>query len=355
MKPAESHERGSILMKKNILRVLSLVLVAAMVFAFAACTTNLNIRFVDKDGNDIAIGSFNPGTPATEAPTADQPSTEAPTTAAPATEAPATDAPTTESPATGTPATEAPATDAPATEAPATDAPATEAPATEAPATEAPATEPAGPAVPTTKDEIIAFYAKAVNDIAQNGTAGYNKKEFQTMGELNITGIGMVDNAIKGVAANYFKGEDQVETQVCAKGSDDAKNRMLDWGLTDNSKVKSATYDASTGALTIVMEDEDTPHKGGGSHLDQIGSVLLWEDIDAELQGVSILSNYENVHVKYTNYTITATISADGKISALKHHTDVAIEIGSAKILFATLKDKNVTLENTVVYSDFQY
>lgn len=337
-------ERGTHLMKKNIVRVLSLVLVAAMIFAFASCTTNLNIRFVDKDGNDISIGAISPAT-------------EAPATDAPVTDAPATSAPTPDTP-TETPATDAPATDAPATDAPATNAPATEAPATDAPATEAPATEaPATNTVPTTKDEIVAFYAKAVNDIANNGSASYNKKEFQTMGDINVTGIGFVDNQIKNVAANYFHGEDQVETQVAEKGTDSSKSKMLGWNLSDNSKVASATLNQNGGNydITIVMVDEDTPHKGGGSHLDAVGSVLLWEDIDAELQGVSILSDYQDIHVRYTNYTINATISPDGKISSIKHHTDIKIDIGSAKILVATLKNKSVGLENTVIYNNFAY
>ena len=333
--PAENIERGPIRMKKNIVRVLSLLLVAAMIFAFAACTQKIEIRFVDKDGNDINIGAV--------APAADN------------TEAPATDAPAPDAPATDAPATDAPATDAPASDAPATDAPATDAPATEAPATQAPAPT---STVPSTKDEIVAFYAKAVNDIKNNAVAGFNKKEFQTMGELNITGNSMADNTIKKVAGNYFKGEDQVDLQTAAKGSDEAKSKMLGWKLADNSKVVSASLNQNGGNydITIVMVDEDTPHKGGGSHLDQVGSVLLWEDIDSELQNISALSDYSDIHVKYTNYTINATISPDGKISAIKHHTDIKIEIGQAKIIkIVNLKNKTVGLENTVVFSDFSY
>ncbi len=326
-------------MKKNILRVLSLVIVAAMLFAFASCTQKVEIRLVDKDGNDMTF----PAAAANNTPANNTPSNN--DTPAPSSETPA---PSSEQPSSETPSSETPSSEQPASDTPASDTPAS----SETPSSETPAST-----LPSTKEEICNFYAKAVNDIKNNGSAGYSKKEFQTMGELNVTGIGAVDNAIKGVAGNYFKGEDQVETQVSAKGSDDAKKRMLGWNLTDNSKVVSASLNQNGGKydITIVMADEDTPHKGGGSHLDQVGSVLLWEDIDAELQNVKVLNSYENVHVKYTNYTINATISPDGKISSIKHHTDVRIEIGQAKILFATLKDKVVGLENTVNFSDFAY
>ena len=39
-------------MKKNALRVIALVLVAGMLFAFASCTQEIHVRFVDKDGNE---------------------------------------------------------------------------------------------------------------------------------------------------------------------------------------------------------------------------------------------------------------------------------------------------------------
>lgn len=342
-------------MKKNILRVLSLVLVAAMVVVCASCTQTINIRFVDKNGDDISFGAVPAAntdtTPATDAPTADTP-TEAPATDAPATEAPATEAPATEAPATEAPATEAPATEAPATEAPATEAPATEAPATEAPATEAPAST-----VPTSKEDICAFYAKAVNDIKQNGSASYNKIEFQTITTFNITGNSIADGLIKSVASNYFKDESKADHQVAEKGQDSSKSKMLGWTLTDYSKVLSATLTENGGNYDIVikMADEDTPHKGGSSHLDQVGSVLLWEDIETELNGIGQLKEWQgNIHVVYTNYTINATLTPDGKLVNMTHHTDVDIQIAHAKII-VTLDNKNVAMENTARFTDFVY
>ena len=149
-------------MKKNILRIVSLVIVATMVFAFCSCKQEVLVRFVDKDGNDINIGALTGGSSAgnndaTEAPSGDE--TQAPT------------GDETQAPSNDTPATQAPSNDTPATQAPSNDTPATQAPAAE---TKAPAAEtkaPAGNAAPTGKENIFNFYKTAANKIAQNGEA----------------------------------------------------------------------------------------------------------------------------------------------------------------------------------------
>ena len=210
---------------------------------------------------------------------------------------------------------------------------------------------------PSSKNEIISFYADAVNDIKNNGSASYTKKEFQTISNFNITGNSMVDGVIKNIADRYFKDETNAELQVGEKGRESSKSKMLGWSLTDNSKVVSASLDQVGGnyKITLVMADEDTPHKGS-SHLAAVGSVLLWEDIENELNGISQLKEWEgNVSIVYTDYTITATVTPEGKLVSLRHHTDVEIRVAHAKILIVTLNDKALDMENTVVFSDFAY
>ena len=300
-------------MKKNVLRVLALVLVAAMLFATPACTQTILVRFVDKEGNDISFGGgsvvpANNGTPDV--------------TAAPVTDAPITAAPTPDSTAP-------------------------------APATTA---APAGNTMPSGTQAIADFYKAAVNKVKSTGAASYTKKEYQTISNLNVTGIGMVDNAIMNVAKGYFKDEASAELQTATKGDDSSKSRLNGFTLTDYSKIKSATCTANGGNydITIVMQDEDTPHDGQ-SFLQQVGSVLIWEDIDKELKNVSILSDYQNIHVLYKDYTIKATIKPNGEFVSLTHHTNITIQIGSAKVLVATLKDKSVDMANDMVFAGFQY
>ncbi len=330
-------------MKKNILRVLSLVLVAAMVVICASCTQTINIRFVDKDGNDINFGAVPAAN--TDTPTESQP---APSENQTPSEPSSADTPSESQPsAEDTTAASTPDT----TAAPTPDT-------TAAPTPDTTAAPTPTSTVPSTKEEICNFYAKAVNDIKNNGSASYNKIEFQTITTFNITGIGAVDNIIKGIAGRYFKDEATADHQVAQKGQDSSKDKMLGWTLTDYSKVTSATLTQNGGNYDIVikMADEDTPHKGGGSHLASVGSVLLWEDIEKELVGIGELKEWQgNIHVVYTNYTITATLTPEGKLVNMTHHTDVDIQIAHAKISFVKLENKNVAMENTARFTDFVY
>ena len=312
-------------MKKNILRVISLMLVAGMLLAFCSCTQEILVRFVDKDGNDLDLSGISIGggnaVPANN-------STPA-TTAAPANDS--------------TPDT---------TAAPADNSGDNAGDNAAAPA----ADNTASTGKPSTKDEVIDFYKNAIARV-KNGEAGYTKKEWQVIGNLNITGIGMVDSAIENVVAGYATTEDEAEEQVSPKGSDDAKNRCPPFTLTDYSKVASAECTEANGnySITIIMQDEDTP-KAGTFLKEVTDSVLLWEDIEKEVKtNVSIVKDFSDVHVNYQGYKIEAEITPDGKFVTLNQTAHVDIKIGSAKILIATLKDKSGTLDNYMKLWGFEY
>lgn len=331
-------------MKKNILRIVSLVIVATMVFAFCSCKQEVLVRFVDKDGNDINIGALTGGNSAgnndaTEAPS-DNSGDETPATEAPATEAPADNS------GSETPATEAPATQAPSDNK--GDTTPTAAPATKAPT---------GNSAPTGKENVFNFYKEAVAKV-KGGAAGYTKREWQAISKLNLTGIGAVDNAIVKVAGNYMTKEDAAENQVCEKGSDKAKDRFPACTLTDLSKVKSATCAVQSNGnykITIIMVDEDTPKKSGNFLGKVTNSILYWEDIDAELKKIDIIKSYNNIHVIYKGYKIEAEITPAGKFVSMSHLGNVDIKIGEAKVLVATLKNKSGHLDNFCKYTNFKY
>lgn len=334
-------------MKKNILRVVSLLIVATMLFAFCSCKQEVLVRFVDKDGNDINIGSLTGGNSAgnndaTEAPADNNNGGETPATEAPATEAPADNSGN----ANETPATEAPADSS---------GNANETPATQAPAAETKA--PAGNAAPTGKENVFNFYKNAVAKV-KGGAAGYTKKEYQALSSLNLTGISTVDNAITKVAAGYMTTEADAKDQVAAKGSADAKSRFPECTLTDMSKVKSATCTVQSNGnykITIIMVDEDTPKKSGSFLGKVTNSLLYWEDIDKELKNISIIKSYSNIHVIYKGYKIEAELTPAGNFVSMTHLGSVDIKIGEAKVLVATLTNKSGHLDNTCKYTNFKY
>ncbi|MBR2411820.1 MAG: hypothetical protein IKB08_08865 [Clostridia bacterium] len=325
-------------MKKNALRVLALALVASMLFAFASCTQEIHVRFVDKDGNDIDISGLGFGSVQTGTDT--QPNNPAPqnpsqeeTTAAP--QNPSQEA-TTAAPQQGETTTAAPQQGDATTAAPQQ-----------------------GNKMPATTKEITDFYKKGVDDI-KAGKAGYIKKEWQNVDAVNIGGS-LVNSAVTGVLGSFMTTEDEAGEQDCAKGSDEAKNRIAAWTLTDLSKVKSATCvaDGSNYKITIIMHDEDTPKKQG-SVLGQVtGALLYWEDIETTLTTdptvTKILTGFSGIHVIYKGYKIEATMTPDGKFISIDHTADVDIIIGEAKIIGISIKDKSGHMWNYCKFYNFKY
>lgn len=323
-------------MKKNVLRVISLVLVVGMLFAFASCTQEIHIRFVDKDGNDVNFGGFagtqqvvgneqqgqqtTPPAQDTQTPVQEQ------TTAAPTVE---TTASQNQGEAT-----------------------------TAAPTVETTAAQQTG-GMPSTTQEITDFYKKGVDNI-KAGNAGYTKKEWQNVDQVNIGGS-LINNAVTGVLGSFMTVEADAQEQINAKGSDEAKNRIAAWTLTDLSQVASATCTqaGSNYKITIIMKDEDTPKKQG-SVLGQVtGALLYWEDIENTLTTdptvTKILTGFSGIHVIYKGYKIEAEMTPDGKFVSIDHTADVDIIIGEAKIIGISIKDKSGHMWNYCKFYNFQY
>ena len=318
-------------MKKHISKIIAIVCLIAMMSTMAACTQTIQIAFVDANG-DVYNPFENIGTGTVNVYSSGSASNSG--SSAPVTNPPAQD-------------TTAPAADD--TTAPAADD-------TTAPA----ATTPTG--APATKDEIIAFYKSAVDKVKNDGAAGYTKKEWQFISEINI-GASFINSAVEGVVAGFMTTEEEAGEQINEKGTDDAKNRFPAFTLTDNSFIISAectTNAAGNYVIKMVCADEDTPRKDGTSKLGQVTqSLIYWEDLEKTLKEdptvTKILTGYDGVHVIYSGYTVTAEITPDGKFVSMDHVGNINIKIGSATILVATIKDKSANMTNTCKYYNFNY
>ncbi len=322
-------------MKKHISKIIAIVCLIAMMSAMAACTQTIQIAFVDANG-DVYNPFENIGTGTVNVYSTGGASSNS------GSAAPATTQPVAQD------TTAAPAADD-TTAAPAADD-------TTAPAAAAPT------GAPATKDEIIAFYKAAADKVKNDGAAGYTKKEWQFISEINI-GADMINSAVEGVVAGFMTTEDEAGEQINEKGTDDAKNRFPAFTLTDNSFIISAectTNAAGNYVIKMVCADEDTPRKDGSSKLGQVTqSLIYWEDLEDTLKNdptvTKILTAYDGVHVIYNGYTVTAEITPDGQFVSMDHVGNIHIEIGSAKILIATIKDKSANLTNTCKYYNFNY
>ena len=318
-------------------KILSLVLVASMLFAFASCSSKLNVHFVDGNGDDInfqalvdAINNLGSNGGSSNAGTNDTPVVTPP---------PSQETPSQETPSQGTQSGETTTT-----------------PPASNDATTAP--QQSG-GMPATTAEITAFYKKGVDEI-KAGKVGYTKKEWQNVDEVNI-GNSLVNSAVTSVLGSFMTVEADAQEQINAKGSDEAKNRIAAWTLTDLSKVKSATCvkDGSNYKITIIMHDEDTPKKQGSGLGQVTGALLYWEDIEKTLTEdptvTKILTGFSGIHVIYKGYKIEAVMTPDGKFVSIDHIADVDILIGYAKITVFTIENKSGHMWNYCKFYGFQY
>ena len=317
-------------------RVIAVVLAIALVVTiivsnYVSITAISVLKSAANSGTVISDGTQTPGSTDVVAPTA-APGTPAPT-AAPGT--PATTA------APGTPATTA----APGT-------PAT----TAAPGT--PATTAAPAAQGMTKEQAYDIYKKAVEEVKNNGSATYTRKEWQSIDALQL-GSGSGGDTLKGIIEKFVTKEADAKEYVSEKGSDDSKNRFPSCGA-PISKVASATCTEEGGnyKVTIVMNDEVTPTKGSDGIASMSTGILYMEDVVNTIQNDSTVSFFvkgleDGSGITYKAYTITATITKDNKFVEMKHVVSGDI-VAKAKLVIGSISGTGTLTFNSSFYN-FSY
>ncbi len=211
-------------------------------------------------------------------------------------------------------------------------------------------TTPAG----MSKSQILSIYKTAINKIKLNAAAGYSKKEWQELPELAIGNNDTVNNFVQEKAAEYMTTAEEVQPEISAKGSEDAKKRFPGCTLTDLSKIQKATCEdkGSYYKVTIVMQDDNTPAKDKNILGQITNSVLYKEDIVDEVNSLKVVK-IKDLTVLYNDFTITCEISKDGKFRTMKHFATVDIAV-SATILFIPMNGTGKLL-NHCEYYDFKY
>lgn len=208
------------------------------------------------------------------------------------------------------------------------------------------------------KEQVLEIYKTAVNKIKLNAAAGYTKKEWQSLPELDIGTLGTILNPF---IDRFMTKEADATEEISEKGSDDAKRRFPPCTLTDLSKIASATCTESGGNynVTIIMVDEINPKKTS-NFLGQItNSVLYEEDIREEVDGLTFLGaplvdESYTFDITYSAYKITAKITKDGKFISLDHYANVPIK-ANAKVAKIYTLNGTARLENNCKYYDFKY
>ncbi|MBR0537992.1 MAG: hypothetical protein IJK40_07570 [Clostridia bacterium] len=221
-----------------------------------------------------------------------------------------------------------------------------------------PPTEPPAPVyvMPSTAAEILRFYADAAARV-KNGEAGYSKKSWQTVGDLNITGIAIADNLIKSEVGKRMTPEDMAETKISEKGTNEARDRFPACTLTDASKIKEATCvkDGDNYRIRMVLANEDSPRNASSSFLAQITDTLMFKDeVDKEIAGISAVKD-PDYQILYEGFTIECVVTPDGRFVSVSHHNNTRIHINSAKVAIVTIKNKDASITADTRYTDFRY
>lgn len=291
-------------MRKTI-RAIAVVLCVVMVAAsLYGCTMKINVNY-----NDNAQPAANNSVV--------QP------TAAPATQAP-TAAPTTQAP------TAAPANDTP------TDAPANDSP-TAAPANDTPADT---NAAPSTKEEIVAEYAKVYNATKATGT--FLGSENMTCDSVSIDGS--ENSMVKGLAGQFMKAEG-TNMPLPPYSDDNPANECL---ITADD-VQEATYtDNGDGTATIkivpVATTNDKKFQGAQGKMFNV-----MEDVASALANISILSWSEgdansNVTLNTKDGYAEVTYNKDTKLMTKAEYVLITYaDVVHCNIKMTPFKDKSLS------------
>jgi hypothetical protein len=223
--------------------------------------------------------------------------------------------------------------------------------------------------LPKTTAEILKAYTDVMNK-AKKDKPAHKKKEFQALPKEHQHMEGGLLKAILPLADLFMTKEDKAETWNVEKGNDmkwfpvyESDKGCL---LTDTNAIKSAkSEELSNGnyKLTIILKDEKNPEPykpatGATSNTGRMFSPLSRTEIDNTLLGDSRVSAVvKNVKYDLRYFDCTAVLVYNPKnnqIVSLDQYMSVFIDIQDGKILLSTLKGTAI-LNNTMKVWDLQY
>ncbi len=204
--------------------------------------------------------------------------------------------------------------------------------------------------------EALAMFQKAAKDINSKGVAGYSYKSWQAIESIDVGG----NDKIKGLIEGFLTKEEDAETKVQAKGSDDAKRRMPISNCSE-STIESVSKKASGSnvVITLVMKDVTNPGKNDKDGLNLMSRDFLYmEDVHNTVKTDSavklLVKSLNKGEITYKAYTITATMTKDGKFVEITHKCSAQL-VADATLAFNIPLSGNGVLQFNVRYWDFKY
>ena len=204
--------------------------------------------------------------------------------------------------------------------------------------------------------EALAMFQKAAKEINTKGVAGYSYKSWQAIESINVGG----NDSIKGLIESFLTKEEDAETKVQAKGSEDAMRRMPISNCSESTiaSVKKAASGSNV-VVTIVMKDVTNPGKEDKDGLNLMSRDFLYmEDVHNTVKNDGTVSklvkSLNKGEITYKAYTITATMTKDGKFVEITHKCSAEL-VADATLAFNIPLSGNGVLVFNVRYWDFKY
>ena len=172
----------------------------------------------------------------------------------------------------------------------------------------------------------LSAYQNAAQAINQRGIAGYTKKSWQRLEHYTSNQSEQINSALKGIIQGFMTTEADAESMINEKGSEDAMLRMP---ASDCSReaVRSATAERLANGnykIVIVMKDQVNPSYDDSDGLGVMSKDFLdYKDVLATVENDSTVATLvKNIDgtITYKGYTITAEMTADGKLVSITHY-----------------------------------
>ena len=226
---------------------------------------------------------------------------------------------------------------------------------TAAPAGDNTATTAAPAASSKIDSEALAMFQKAAADINSTGAAGYSYKSWQKIESINVGG----NDSLKSLIEGFLTKEEDAETKVQEKGTEDAMRRMPISNCSESTiESVTKTTSGSNVVITIVMKDVTNPAKTDTDGLNLMSRDFLYmEDVHETVKTNSavklLVKSLDKGEITYKAYTITATMTADGKFVEITHQCNAEL-VADAKLILGSVQGDGV-LQFNVKYWDFKY
>lgn len=187
---------------------------------------------------------------------------------------------------------------------------------------------------PKTDEEWLNFFNTALNKLKTDAKSMTKSKQTKT---ADIKLSNPVGDAYIGVAKDKYLSDETVETQI--KNKTEAKANISPDGADYVSKLTmsdikalSKTVDGNGNyVITVAMNDVSNPDKQ--SSYGKIFQFMLVDDVmNTYAPGMNATVERQNVELKYSGCSATATITPDGKVVAYETTVNANMILRDAKV-----------------------